>query len=120
MDDLATAAEELTTAGEAAQWFARHGIRPHVVAEFEDSALFKVFGSDGVGIFAAPTAVEDEVIRQYGVKLIGRTDDVRERFYAISLERKITHPAIAAIRENARLALFADTPDPAARDDARS
>ncbi len=99
--------ENLTLRRSLNQWFARHDIQPHVVAEFEDSALFKVFGADGVGMFAAPTAVEREVIRQYGVKLVGRARSVRERFYAITLERKITHPAVLAISESARHDLFA-------------
>ncbi|MCB9556945.1 MAG: transcriptional activator NhaR [Deltaproteobacteria bacterium] len=87
-------------------WFERNKIVPRVVAEFEDSALFKVFGADGVGIFPAPTAVEQEVIKQYGVELVGRAAEVRERFYAISLERKLTHPAIQAICGAARDQIF--------------
>lgn len=89
-------------------WFERHGIEPHVVAEFEDSALFKVFGADGVGLFPAPAAVEAEVIRQYGVKRLARLDGVRERFYAITAERRLTHPAVKLISESARLELFGE------------
>jgi len=89
-------------------WFDRHGIRPQVVAEFEDSALFKVFGADGLGIFPAPTVVKDKVMRQYGVELLGRAEDVRERFYAITVERRLTHPAIVAIASAARHDLFAE------------
>ena len=88
-------------------WLERGGIRPRVVAEFEDSALSKVFGADGVGIFVAPTAVEDEVARQYGVQVIGRTEQVRERFYAVSAQRRLEHPAVVAISEAARHELFA-------------
>lgn len=84
------------------QWFDRHGLRPRVIAEFEDSALLKVFGADGLGIFPAPTLIEKEVIEQYGVALLGRTTEVRERFYAISAERRLKHPAVVAISEAAR------------------
>jgi LysR family transcriptional activator of nhaA len=89
------------------QWFDRHGIKPRVVAQFEDSALLKVFGADGVGIFTAPTVVEKEVCRQYGVSVLGRAPEVRERFYAVSIERRLKNPAVVAISEAARHELFA-------------
>lgn len=89
------------------QWFDRHGVAPQVVAEFEDSALLKVFGTDGVGIFPAPTVLEADVARQYGVQVVGRVPEVRERFYAISVERKLKNPAVVAISEAARHDLFA-------------
>jgi len=88
-------------------WFAEMDIRPNVVAEIEDSAVLKVFGQAGVGLFAAPTAVEREVRRQYGVRVVGRVEDIRERFYAISAERRIRHPAVLAISSSARRELFA-------------
>ncbi len=88
------------------QWFDSLGIQPEIQAEFEDSALLKVFGQEGVGIFAVPSAVEEEVRRQYRVQVVGRTDDVKERFYAISPERKLKHPAVVAISESARQSLF--------------
>jgi LysR family transcriptional activator of nhaA len=87
-------------------WFDRHDVRPRVVAEFQDSALLKVFGADGAGIFPAPTAVEREIVAQYGVRVLGRAADVRERFYAISVERRLKHPAVVAISEAARHELF--------------
>jgi LysR family transcriptional activator of nhaA len=89
------------------QWFDRHGVKPRIIAEFDDSALLKVFGADGVGLFPAPRAVEREVMGQYGVELVGRVDGVRERFYAISAERRLKHPAVVAISEAARHELFA-------------
>jgi len=98
--------ENLTLRRLLNQWFERNGIQPKVVAEFEDSALLQVFGADGVGIFAAPSVVEPQVIEQYGVQLIGRTDQVRERFYAISGERRIKNPAVVAICDIARHSLF--------------
>src|SRR5262245_23900362 len=89
------------------QWFDRHDIKPRVVAEFEDSALLNVFGSDGIGVFAAPRVVEREIGRQYGVRVIGHAEQVRERFYAISVERRLKHPAVVAISNAARHELFA-------------
>lgn len=99
--------ESLTLRRSLNQWFERHKITPRVVAEFEDSALLKVFGGDGLGVFAAPSVVAEEVMTQYGVQLLGRADGVRERFYAISVERRLKHPAIVAISDVARQALFA-------------
>ena len=88
------------------QWFEHEGIRPRIVAEFEDRALMKAFGEAGVGIFTSPTAVEDDVKDKYGVQVIARTDQVRERFYAISAERRIKHPAVATLTTAAREDLF--------------
>lgn len=78
-------------------WLEGLRVYPRIVGEFDDSALMKVFGQAGVGIFVAPTAIAGEVERQYGVESIGSTDAVLEQFYAISLERRISHPAVAAI-----------------------
>jgi len=89
------------------QWLDKNDIKPRVVAEFEDSALMNVFGADGFGIFAAPSAVEREVIGQYGVHPIGRASEVRERYYAISVERRLKNPAVVAISNAARHELFA-------------
>jgi LysR family transcriptional regulator, transcriptional activator of nhaA len=88
------------------QWFERNEVKPKVVAEFEDSALLKAFGADGVGAFTAPSVVEAEVMAQYGVETIGRSDEVKERFYAISAERRLKHPAVVAISDAARHDLF--------------
>ena len=87
-------------------WFQRNKICPITVAEFEDRALMKAFGEGAAGIFTAPTTVEQDVLNKYSVVAIGRTEDVKERFYAVSAERKIKHPAISAITEAARLDLF--------------
>ena len=87
-------------------WFDAEDIRPSVLGEFEDSALLKVFGQAGVGLFAAPTVIEKEVRRQYNVKVVGRLESVRERFYAISVEKKVKHPAVLAIADQARHKLF--------------
>lgn len=89
------------------QWFDRHDVKPRVVAEFEDSALLKVFGADGVGLFAAPTVIEKEVCHQYAVSVIGHAPEVKERFYAVSVERRLKNPAVVAISDAARQDLFA-------------
>lgn len=88
------------------QWFEGKGVRPTVVAEFEDSALLKVFGGDGLGLFPAPLAVEEQVRQQYSVQLVGPIDAVTERFYALSVERRLANPAAVAISEAARRELF--------------
>jgi LysR family transcriptional activator of nhaA len=84
------------------QWLDQIHIYPRVVGEFDDSALMKAFGQGGAGIFIAPTAIAGEVAKQYNVSIIGKTDKVKERFFAISVERKVSHPAIVAINEAAR------------------
>lgn len=88
------------------QWFDENGVRPEVVGEFDDSALIKAFGQAGVGVFAAPTVIGTDVRRQYGVRAIGKAEKVRERFYAISVERRLKHPAVVAISETARNETF--------------
>jgi LysR family transcriptional activator of nhaA len=89
------------------QWFDSLGIRPVVSGEFADSALLEVFGQAGVGVFPAPSVIENEICRQYRVRVIGRLDAVWERYYAISVERRLKHPAVKAISETARGTLFA-------------
>lgn len=79
------------------QWFAAHDVRPKVVAEFEDSALLKVFGQDGLGLFAAPTVVAKPIGNKYGVRVVGRTDEITEQYYAISVERRLKNPGVAVI-----------------------
>ncbi len=88
-------------------WLDDLGLTPQVVAEFEDSALLKAFGRGGHGIFPAPTAIESAIKTQYGVAVVGRAEEVKEAFYAISPERKLKHPAATAVREAAREDLFA-------------
>ena len=88
------------------QWFDTQSIRPHVAGEFEDGALLQVFAQAGVGVFAAPSAIEKEICRQYHVHPIGELPTIRERYYAISVERKLKHPAVVAIFQTARKELF--------------
>ena len=77
-----------------------------VKGEFDDNALMKAFGQAGIGLFPAPTALAKEIVKQHGVRVVGTIDSVHERFYAISVERKIKHPAVIAIVEVARSRLF--------------
>ena len=93
------------------QWFNGLHLHPRIVGEFDDSALMKAFGQGGAGVFIAPTPIAKEVEKQYGVVSIGQTDEVREQFYAISVERKISHPAVSAITEAAREWLFTELPE---------
>jgi LysR family transcriptional regulator, transcriptional activator of nhaA len=87
-------------------WIAMHKIRPQAIGEFDDAALMKAFGSEGRGVFMAPTVLESETAAQFGVRVVGRTDELVEEFYAVSVERRITHPCIAAITNAARGQLF--------------
>ena len=87
-------------------WLHARDIRPKVVAELDDAALAAILGEAAVGAFVAPDVVEHEIRRRYDVRLVGRVRDLRQRFYAISIERKITHPAVAAICEVARTHIF--------------
>jgi LysR family transcriptional regulator, transcriptional activator of nhaA len=87
-------------------WFERHMVKPRIVAEFEDRALMKAFGAAGVGVFTTPTAVEQDILEKYDVQLIARVNDIKERYYAISAERHIKHPAVSTITETARHDLF--------------
>lgn len=88
------------------EWFDSLKLRPNVVAEVEDSALLKTLGQAGWGVFPAPSAIIDSVQEQYRVAAIGTTEEVRERFYAITAERKIKNPSVVAIQEGARERLF--------------
>lgn len=89
-------------------WLRRHGLTPKVPAEFEDTALMKAFGREGLGVFPAPAVLAKEISRQFEVERLGSPPDLVEEFYAISVERKITHPGVAAITNAARSELFGD------------
>ena len=88
------------------RWRDANKLRPRVVGEFDDSALMKAFGQRGAGVFIGPTVLESEIETQYGVKTLGRTEEIVEEFFAISVERRITHPCIVAITKAARDRLF--------------
>jgi LysR family transcriptional activator of nhaA len=87
-------------------WMDGREIFPDIVAEFEDSALLKVFGQAGEGIFPVPTAIEELIKKQYGVHLVGRVPEVLDKFYAISAEKRVQHPATSMIVRQARNKLF--------------
>ncbi|VAW60951.1 Transcriptional regulator, LysR family [hydrothermal vent metagenome] len=88
------------------QYLNKYRIHPRTVAEFDDSALMKAFGKEGAGIFIAPEVITKEVEQQYQVCTIGRTDEVKEYFYAITVERRIKHPVVSAVMEATRESLF--------------
>jgi LysR family transcriptional activator of nhaA len=92
------------------QWFDQRGVRPEIVGEFEDYALLHEFGASGHGIMAVPSILEATLRRDYGMKLVGRTTAVRAQYYAVSLERRLKHPAVSAICETARQETFARKP----------
>ena len=87
-------------------WLTRHGLHPRVVGEFDDGALTKAFGREGRGVFVSPTVFDDETMAQYQVQRIGRSEELVTEYYAISAERRITHPAVAAITHAARGQIF--------------
>ncbi|RRS08179.1 transcriptional activator NhaR [Pseudoalteromonas sp. J010] len=89
-------------------WLSDRNIRPNIVAQFDDSALLKSFGQSGLGAFFMPTAITKNIEDTFGVEAFGDLPDVKQKFYAISAERKIRHPAIAAIFNSARASLFAN------------
>lgn len=88
------------------QWFEENEVRPDVIAEFEDSALLAAFGQAGGSVFVGSSAIEREIALQYDAHRIARLDSVRERFYAITVERRIKHPGVVAISQAARQRLF--------------
>jgi LysR family transcriptional activator of nhaA len=92
---------------ELEMWLKSRDLRPAIVAELDDAALAIVFGEAGLGVFTAPEVLEDEVLSRYRVEVLGRASDLRQRFYAISAERKIQHPAVAVICKTARKQIFA-------------
>ncbi len=87
-------------------WFKSNQVYPRIIAEFDDGALMKAFGKNGVGVFIAPSVTADEVQASYDVKVMGETEDVMESFYAISVERKVKHLGVVAILNAAREHLF--------------
>jgi LysR family transcriptional activator of nhaA len=88
------------------RWCEANKLRPRVVGEFDDTALMKAFGQRGAGVFIGPTVLESEIETQYAVKTLGRAQEIVEEFFAISVERRITHPCVVAITGTARSRLF--------------
>lgn len=84
------------------QWFDDLDLTPVVKGEFDDSAMLKIAGRHGLGLFAIPTSVEDDVTAIYGLQTIGTAAGVKEHFYAVTVEKKLKHPGVSAICEHAR------------------
>jgi LysR family transcriptional activator of nhaA len=84
------------------RWLARNGVQPWIRGEFDDTGLMKAFGHAGAGFLFAPEVMADEICAQYSLERIGSTKEVRQEVFAISIERRISHPAVRAITEHAR------------------
>lgn len=87
-------------------WLHQLDIHPVICGQFDDSALMKSFGQAGMGVFFMSSTIEEEICRNFNVRVVGRTDEIKQKYYAISAERKVKHPAVAAICDSARHALF--------------
>lgn len=83
-------------------WMTRHNLVPSVIGEFEDSATLKAFGQEGHGLFPGSTVIEREICHQYRVQIIGRLDTIKQKFYAISVERRLKHPVVMTLFDTAR------------------
>ena len=94
------------------RWFESQRLRPRIVGEFDDSALLMAFGQAGAGFFVAPTAIESYIVGQHAVEIVGRIDTVREQIFAITTERKLTHPIITAICRFAQHDVFGGAVEP--------
>lgn len=92
--------------GPLIRWLDEHQIQPRIVGEFDDTALMRAFGQAGAGIFPAPAVISEELHQQYGVETVGCTDEITVKYYAISIERQITHPAVVAVCQAAKEILF--------------
>jgi LysR family transcriptional activator of nhaA len=101
-------------------WFREVGVQPRVVAEFEDLALMKVMAAEGRGFIVLPSVVADEAVRRYGFRIVGTADACRVQFHAITAERRIVHPAVALITEQARNHLFGRSSGALRRSNART
>lgn len=89
------------------RWLKERGLSPRIVGEFDDGALMKAFGQAGAGVFVGPGVLDDEIVGQFGAVKLGQADEVREEFFAISVERRLSHPCVVAISRAARDSLFA-------------
>ena len=87
-------------------YFDQQRVQPRIIGEFQDSALLKAFGQEGMGLFPGSLATATELQRQYRVEQVGELAGVTERYFAITVERKLKHPAVIAIAESARSGLL--------------
>lgn len=88
------------------QWLVNQGLHPNIVGEFDDSATLKAFGQDGHGIFPGASVIEKEICRQYRVQVVGQVEELKQHFYAITVERRLKHPAVLALVRTARQELL--------------
>ncbi len=88
------------------KWFHSMGVRPRLVGEIEDPAFVNILALAGLGFMSVPTLVAKDAVKQFGFRVIGETQDCQQQFYAITPERKLTHPAVTAITTDARSRLF--------------
>jgi LysR family transcriptional activator of nhaA len=101
------------------QWLEARRLHLRIVGEFDDSALLKAFGQAGAGLFVAPTAIAAYVCEEYRVSPVGRIESISEQLFAITTERRLSHPAIVAISQAARDEVFT-TPAAVSRSDAQT
>jgi LysR family transcriptional activator of nhaA len=87
-------------------WFEEQAIFPLLRGQFDDSALIKSFAQAGEGVFFMPRLIAEEICENFNVRVVGEIPEVSQKYYAISTERKVKHPAVAAICDNARTSLF--------------
>ena len=92
--------------GQLEGWFTLHQVQPRIVGEFEDGALMTAFGREARGVFTGPSVLEEEIVAQQGVEVLGRSNELEEQLFAISVERNITHPCLRAITDAARDQVF--------------
>lgn len=97
--------------GRLLRWLAAQGIHPRIVGEFDDSALMRAFGQGGSGLYPVPALIAEQICQQDGMHMVGQVETVLERFYAISVERRVTHPGVLAILQAASQELFASQED---------
>lgn len=97
--------EDFAVRAKLMQWLHTQVPRMHVVGEFDDSAMIAAFGQSGAGLFFAPATIADSIAAQFGVQLLGTIPTLREQVYAITTERRLSHPATQAISQAARQTL---------------
>ena len=92
------------------QWLDSNDLQPEIIGEMDDTALLKVFAEAGLGFVPAPLAIQLEIEKQFGLQLKLVIPDAVERFYAITVEKRLRHPAVVAISDAAKQSLFKNGP----------
>ena len=83
------------------RWFSDRDLRPNVTGEFDDSALMQAFGERSAGLLVATELAWPQARHHYELELLGRLESARISFYAATVDRKVRHPAVAAMLEAA-------------------